>query len=64
MGTAMTKIDLTGDDLIALLELAKRNNTLRQWANLAVDWIKAAEAEIVSLRKEGDRTHGPHHESS
>lgn len=46
------KVSINGARLAELLYHAKRAGTLEKWADLAMEWITAAEKEIDRLEEE------------
>lgn len=47
----MTKINITLQDVIHLHELAIKDDRLYMWSELAIEWMKAADAEIQRLQQ-------------
>lgn len=45
-------MNLTVADLKDLLKAAKRAGTLEHWADIAVTWMEAADAEIFKLKQQ------------
>ena len=46
------KVNISGEDLVALAERSKRFGTEDVFISIALDWIKAADSEIQKLRGE------------
>lgn len=47
----MTKISINLHDMIHLYELAFKEDKLYMWSELAIEWMKAADAEIQRLQQ-------------
>ena len=45
----MAKVSITADQLIELAEVSIDGGTQDAWISVAIDWIKAADAEISRL---------------
>ena len=50
----MTKIQLYVADFKKLYEIAKRNNKLETWADMAITWMEQADNEIATLKDKLD----------
>lgn len=48
----MAKIDVSLEDLIKLLEVARDRGTVNEWIALIIDWATQAQNEIGRLRIE------------
>jgi hypothetical protein len=48
----MSKVELDLEAMKSLLEVARRNGTVGQWADIALEWMEAANKELIHLRSE------------